>query len=501
MQSYSVMKDPVIPVALLDGSQEEIGIREIFLRAHEIEDIQCQSPLEQYAVFRLLIAIAMDMLHPERWRDRKDLFEQGHFDPNTIDAYIAECEKNGPCFDLFDREYPFMQTVYDTKTDSKMLKPVSVLTPSLPSGNNHIFLDHRMESMPVMTPAEAFRSMLTLYVFCTAGAQGYPSGVNNTPPVYNIIIGRTLFESIVLNMVSVKEYPEIEYGLGTVPWRAKKPVIPKKEFGEITLLEGMTWQPRRLCLLRDTDNLVRQVSLQQGNNFRGNDLWQDPHIAYRRNKTGEWSSIKPQAGRALWRDISALLADSAKAHYHPPLTISRAADILESNETPLIIRQIGVITNQASYVSWVEDQLSIPEYLLVNELLSSIIREDVSLIESIQGILVNAINRQFCSDPKRGTADIAEQARLRFLAEAHDILFGFCIPDLYQFQQIETTEAINHHLNNFHQKTKDAIQHTFLEVVSAACASARQLQLAVEAQREVINKYRKIKTEREEIYG
>lgn len=501
MQPYSVMKDPVIPVMLLNGSQAEMGIREIFLRAHEIEDLQCQTPLEQYAVFRLLTAIAMDMLHPERWSDRQALLEEGSFNPGTVDAYISECEKDYPCFDLFDPEHPFMQTAYAEETDGKAIKPVAVLSTSLPSGNNHIFLDHRMESVPVMTPAEAFRSMITLYVFCTAGAQGYPSGVNNTPPVYNIVIGHTLYETIVLNMVSIKEYPEINYGTGTVPWRMKSAVIPKKEFAEITLLEGMTWQPRRLCLLCSDDGLVRQVALQQGHNFRGNNLWRDPHVAYRLNKSGDWGSVKPQNGRALWRDISSLLADSAKAHYYPPLAVSRAADVLELTDIPLNVRQVGVVTNQASYISWVEDQLSIPEYLLKSDLLSSVIREDTELTESTQNILAQAVNKNYCSDPKRSTSDLAEQARLRFLAEMHDILFGFCIPSLYQFRAVQTSEALKEHIIQFHQRTEDAIRHTFREVVAPSCASARQLQLEVETQREVINKFRKIKTEREEVYG
>lgn len=501
MQPYSVMKDPVIPVMLLDGSQAEMGIREIFHRAHEIEDLQCQTPLEQYAVFRLLTAIAMDMFHPERWLDRQALLEEGSFDQSAVDAYISECEKDGSCFELFDPEHPFMQSAYDAGTDEKAIKPVAVLSASLPSGNNHIFLDHRMESVPVMTPSEAFRAMVTLYVFCTAGAQGYPSGVNNTPPVYNVIVGRTLFESIVLNMVSVKEYPEINYGTGTAPWRARTAVTPKKEFAEITLLEGMTWLPRRLCLLRDGDNLIRRVALQQGHNFRGNNLWRDPHVAYRFNKNGEWSSIKPQNGRALWRDVSSLLADSENAHYRPPLTVSRAADVMELSGNPLMIRQVGVITNQASYISWVEDRLSVPEYLLKSDLLSSIIREDTEITESTQGILAQAVNKNFCSDPKRSVVDLAEQARMRFLTEMHDILFGFCIPSLYRFRDDQTPEALKEHIIQFHQRTEDAIRHTFREVIAPSCASARQLQLDVETQREVLNKFRKIKSEREEVYG
>ncbi len=498
MQSYSVMTDPVIPVLMLDGSQREIGIREVFERAHEIADLQCPSPLENYAVFRLLVAIAMDMLRPERWMDRLNMLEAGHFDSSAVDAYIAACEADGPRFDLFDKKHPFMQAAFDPETDDKAVKPIAALSVSLPSGNNHVFWDHRPEAVPVMTPAEAFRSMISLYVFCTAAAQGYPSGVNNTPPVYNRIIGCNLYESMILNMISVRECAAIEYG-SAPPWRTQSTVIPKQEIAEVSLLDAFTWQPRRLCLLRDPDGMVRKAALQQGKNFRGNQLWRDPHVAYRLSKSGDWLSVKPQAGRALWRDIGSLLADSASEHYHPPLTVSQAGEALSQTGKPIQIRQIGVITNQASYVSWIEDQLSIPVYLLNDDYLASVIRDNVETVEAVQSILAQVINRHYCHDSKH-SSDLAEQARLSFLSEMHDVLFGFCIPNVYQISDSETADALKEYLVKFHHMTEDAIRRTFREVVNVSGTSATDLRLQVESQREVVNKFRKIAAEKEERY-
>ena len=104
---YSVLSEPVIPVLWLDGRIDAIGIRETFLRAHEIRDIQGDTPLERYALLRLLIAFAMDMLHPKNSFDRRDLLDLERFNPTDFDKYIALCEKDGPRFDLFDAEHPF----------------------------------------------------------------------------------------------------------------------------------------------------------------------------------------------------------------------------------------------------------------------------------------------------------------------------------------------------------------------------------------------------------
>ena len=60
--AYSVLYDPCIPVQMLDGSIQVLGMRDTFLQAHNIRDIQGETPLERYAVMRLLIAFTMDLM-------------------------------------------------------------------------------------------------------------------------------------------------------------------------------------------------------------------------------------------------------------------------------------------------------------------------------------------------------------------------------------------------------------------------------------------------------
>lgn len=496
---YSVMTEPVIPVAFLNGSLAKLGIRETLIRAHEIRDLQCLSPLENYALFRLMIAFATDILRPERRDDRRRLLEVGRFDAETVDAYIAACETNGPRFDLFDARHPFMQSAYDAEIDGKAIKPVAALSISLPSGNNHMFLDHRSESTPVMLPDEAFRAMLTLYVFCTAGAQGYPSGVNNTPPVYHRVIGNTLYESIILNMSSSREHASLEDGYDDLPWKNNRGVTPKEEFADVTYLAALTWQPRRICLLPEADGTVRKTALQQGKNFRGNDLWRDPHVAYRCGKKGDWNSVKPQQGRALWRDVGALLADSGSKHYRPPMSVSDAAEILEDNTAPLNIQQIGLMTNQASYVGWVEDRLSLPACILEDDFLAMIIRGDTETVEAIQSILVRSINTRYGHEAKQDIS-LAEQARLSFLAQMHDVLFNFSIPDVYGFRNSATEDDLRRHMELYHSHLEKALRSTLREVVQTSGSTSRDLQMQVETQREIMNRFRKYITEKEEQY-
>lgn len=216
---YSVLKQPVIPVLWPNGDTSAVGIREAFLWAHEIKDIQAETPLERYALLRLMIAFAMDMLHPQNSYERRALLEQGRFSETVFDDYIALCEINGPRFDLFDEEHPFLQSKYDESLDAKAEKPVAAIIHSLPSGNNHIFIDHRNANTHEVSIAKAFQALCASYLFCVSGTAG-PSSVNNTPPLYAVIVGGNLFETIVSNMLSVAEAAPLMYGNGNVPWRS-----------------------------------------------------------------------------------------------------------------------------------------------------------------------------------------------------------------------------------------------------------------------------------------
>lgn len=80
------------------------GIRELLLGAHALTAVQDSSPLQEYGIYRLLTAIVMDMCRLRGPMDMEALLENGHFYEAQVDAYIARCERDGPCFDLFDKK-------------------------------------------------------------------------------------------------------------------------------------------------------------------------------------------------------------------------------------------------------------------------------------------------------------------------------------------------------------------------------------------------------------
>ena len=100
------------------------------------------------------------------------------------------------------------------------------------------FFDHQPSA--ILCPGDALVTFLSAYLFCTAAAQGYPSSVNNTPCVYVLHRGKTLFDTLVLNMLSVAECGNIAYGRPA--WRAEAQVKPKEEFANVDMLQALTWR-------------------------------------------------------------------------------------------------------------------------------------------------------------------------------------------------------------------------------------------------------------------
>ena len=493
---YSVLYEKVIPVLMTDGTRASFGIHDTFLRAHEIRSIDCDSPLERYALLRLLVAFAMDMLHPVSWEDRQDLLSEGAFDPDILDEYIALCEEDGPRFDLFDPVHPFLQSAYDAKLDEKAVKSIANLSITVPSGNNHVFWDHRPEDEAAMAPDAAFRALLAMYVFCTAGAQGYPSGINNTPPVYSCLTGDSLFSTIILNMAARKECAPLEYGEEIVPWRQGKEVIPKEETVSVSMLEALTWQPRRITLLPEPDGKVRRIAFQQGRNFRGNDLWSDPHVSYRYNPKGGWFSVKPQPGRALWRDLGTLISDKSGLKNKPPLVIRQAPRVLDDEDGILWVHSVGLVTNNAAYVEWMEDELSVPAAFLTDDDLAILLRDDVERSETMEKGLNRAINTYFSSDKKHSDT-LAEQARLYYLSLMHDVIFGRAIPDLLAMRGEVGRTSQQKHRGKVDEWVLQAIRETFRFVVESNGNRAEMLKAQVEAYQYTMNQYYKYLKEKE----
>lgn len=493
--SYSILTEPAIPVLMADGTRTAMGIRDIFSHAHEIQDIQALIPLERYAVFRLLVAFSMDVFHPKDSYARQDLLAAGRFDIRAFDAYVDECEKDGPRFDLFDAEHPFLQSRYDEQWDVKpnVEKPVATLFHFLPSGNNHVFFDHRIENTHDVPAAEAFRALCACYLFSISNKSG-PGSINGTPPLYAIAIRQNLFETLVANMLSEAEAQPLDYGVGKTPWRNGRVIIPNMEVPNVSLLEGLTWMSRRVTLIPNNDHkTVARIRFQPGLKFNGNELWVDPYVpCYRKNET--YVTVKPQFGRFVWRDVGALLYDRKNgAIRQPPVLQCMKENLLDDDETSawVPIRVAGLaVSTKLKYEEWCEEELRLPSLLLCDENLANQFRADISMVEFAQRALYSNVQKyvdfndrkqQDTSKEQRKKTDseFACQCRQYFLHKAHNLLFGECLAEVCGAMDVQE------HTEHFRCKVKRLLKETMVNVLGEAGTDRKNLMKRMVAERQI----------------
>lgn len=358
--SFDILTQPWIPVVDKNGITQEIGLLEALEQAHAYQSVRDTSPMIEYSVYRFLIVLLMDMLHPEDDDALDGLLAEGRFDPDMIQEYITECEQEGVRFDLFDPERPFLQTTYRKDWDREP-KSVTVLDYSIPNGNNHIHFDHKRVSA-AYTPGEALRMLLAAQIFCTAAAQGYPSNVNGAPPWFTLIQGQNLFETLVFGML---ETDRIELPLDCPPvlWRNFNEVAPKQKVARTSWLFGMYFPARRIHLIPSEDgHSVLGVYFSQGMNYEVTDAWEDPHVTYRITQKGRFN-WKPSDDETIWRNLTDLIDTTGK---RAPQIVAQYED-LDTFDRPLSLTLYGVQTNQANYVKAQRHDLQIPKQLLGNE--------------------------------------------------------------------------------------------------------------------------------------
>ena len=427
--AFNVLEQAWIPVLTLEGKEETLGIRETILRAQELREITSASPLEEYSLYRFLGLFLMDMLRPESESAIENLLDEGCFDEEAMEDYIALCQEEGVSFDLFDEERPFLQSKYDPKYDSDP-KPVSILDVTRANGNNHSHFDHGEQRSSGLPPAKAARLLLSTYLFCTAAAQGYPSGVNASPPYFGVIQGNNLFETLVFTLLPTDQIG-IDFDSPPVLWRRADPIIPKKEIGKTSWLQGMLFPTRRIHLIPDEAGSVSAVHLCQGENFVNKVSWRDPYVSYRLGKDGLFP-MRPSADRAIWRNLCDIVNIPGG---QAALLLSQYRSIQMSDTAEIVL--YGVETSQASYLGVYRHTLHFPLNLTRNdntvtllqlcirasELLASALRKALSQVEVIPDALTSIAVQQFYQVCEKRFWSLCERAAETDLGKEDYIAF------------------------------------------------------------------------------
>ncbi|NLW70928.1 MAG: type I-E CRISPR-associated protein Cse1/CasA [Eubacteriaceae bacterium] len=377
--NYNLMYEPWIPVRTLAGEFKKVGIKELIIDAHNIEQITDASPMREYGIYRLICALLMDMLRPEDSYDIDEIIDKGSFDEKQIDEYISLCESEGVSFDLFDENRPFLQCAYNEKWDKGIPpKPVQAIDEMMPSGNNHLHFVHGSDLAPRITCEEAARALCAVYTFCTAGLKG-SSNVYGAPPYFVMVQEDNLFKTLSGNILPV-DYFVLSYDDPAVIWRYKADIEPGKKIGNASILFGMTFPTRRIRLVEE-DGFVTRVYLQKGLDFQGYDSWTGIHVPYQITTKGI-SSLKPRPEREPWRCLGSILDCDNTA----PQILKFKRDY-HTFENYYKLRVYGVATSSADYLQAQQDEFGIPAEILRQNNRVYALKKELQFIEEAGNML------------------------------------------------------------------------------------------------------------------
>jgi CRISPR system Cascade subunit CasA len=414
--TFDLRDERWIPVVREDGSPDELSLRTVLRDAPHLRDIRDPLPTVEFGLYRLLVALVLDIFALKSADDLEDLLKAGDFDTARVDAYF---EKWHDRFNLFDPAHPFLQTVGMV---NEKPKPLAGLMNSIPSGTGANHFHHADESVFCVCPAVAARLLTTIAPFMTAGGAGLSPSINGAPPWYVLVRGRSLFETVCLNCPVMRDLLPLAQGDEPPAWRGNTPVTAQRRTSA-SLLEALTWQPRRIQLVpdgpgccaltgRETPVLVREMKFSAG--FGAGFEWTDPNVPYRIGKD-ERKVLRPREGKAVWRDIGpiALLRErdyqsaNGKVRFDRPTIVNQFAKLLErrtvDKSLALDLVVYGMRTDLKMKVfEWRRENLSVPTPLLWGTRFQLMAQQEMERADSVEYALGKAIKRVY---PREGAGN------------------------------------------------------------------------------------------------
>ncbi|WP_181785146.1 type I-E CRISPR-associated protein Cse1/CasA [Streptomyces phytophilus] len=395
MPRFDLRDEPWIPVRFRAGQADmapvlpsAVGLRDLFLRAHEIEDIELPVPPAAAGLLRMLYAMAAHIARdgqtpladeelaefPSAWlQARNRVLARGSFDPDSVHAYFDEPSR-ADCFDLFHPERPFLQDprlrqeCTDVKGEPKP-SGVNKLAFGRPTGaNGAVLFGHFSDLEPVPIPAvEAVHYLIGQLYFGAPGRcttrrlVGMEAAVSKAGPLRAAVSfhpwGFELFTSLVLGIPSCPD-PELLGEDDAAAWEEEllPPAGP---------LPSMSW-PGRLLTGRARHAVLLVPSSDGSSVTDAYVTWssdqpasgeEDPYLVYdgRPNREGEFVARQADVTRAVWRDLDALLRRGrGRPDFRQPLIFADLVEVSPQLRDQVRVRVYGFDQDKAQQkdTSW-----------------------------------------------------------------------------------------------------------------------------------------------------
>jgi hypothetical protein len=353
-----------------------VGIRTALEDAGRIRQIAASNPMDRVAILRFLLAVLY-------WC--KGSPPDGA-SPNLGDSFpsdwFSKLDDNKDCFNLLGEGQRFYQShPSESCKDEDKEHEVIPLIHEIPNGDDKWHFRHSTDKVNGLCQACCALGLLRLPLFTSGEGRGWHQGINGTPPIYVLSLGRTLAETLRANWV-----PQADQG---EPAWLQPDIRPTPGQG-VLLLTGLTLLPRRVWLhnpVKEADiciacgsigsSIIKTCEYQSSGPLK-NDRWNDPHVVYS-DATPRKSSKAPDlttAGKFRmdrpWPDLIARIVETGKCG---------------SGDKPTSLLIVGFATDQAKNIDVWERTIIMPPGASIQETPASLIlqwqKEGAGLIPSL----------------------------------------------------------------------------------------------------------------------
>lgn len=452
-KEFNLVDEPWIRV-LAESGTEEVSLRDVFARGEQIAGLAGESPAQDAAILRLLLAIAHRASEGpntftewgDNWNSRTNLV-------GAVEEYLTRHRER---FDLRHPSAPFYQ-VADLHTSKNAMSPVSKLVGDIEAADA-IFVHRAQAGLTRLPWAEAARWLVHLQAFDYSGiksgavgdprvkgGKGYPLGTGWAGQLGVVnLVGGNLLETILLNMVVPDSATRIKSVTDLPPWE-RPPLTASEELemagGPQGVVGAYTWQARRVRLAGDAECCTEvlicngdKLTPQNRDAIEPMTVWRYSEPQTKKLGYTTYMPRKLSAEKAFWRGLSAALPqrplDAVKddSRLGMPPGVVKNFQVLRRNyildwrgSVPLQVTGVEYGPQDAIVVGLLHDQLDLPlaAFGEMAEAVASVIAAGLELADAV-GMIVGRLaqNLYLAAGGDKETSDKPrDAARARFFAE------------------------------------------------------------------------------------
>lgn len=394
-KAFNLLDEPWLPVKMLDGREEKLGLLSVFKQINEIYALAESSPASLIAEYRILLVIvhrALSMVVP-CWgeHERRIWFEQDGISSLIVDYLESWRER----FWLFHPKYPFMQVAALSSVPEVVERKKSWAQIDLASasGNVPLVFNHSIDSQPTpISCSDAICSLLGFLQFTPGGLVKLIRSSDKAGPLSNsaavLPLGENLQQTLVLGL---HPYSPIEEDQPS--WEVEPLTISDLKADPVVATgpnDRYTRQTRAVLFQQDHDGLIRWVYFSAGRGLLEQSNSPDPMVAYRKGSVGAVRVTFNEA-HPIWRELLLLLSLSTDSLIYQsinPLTLERAVSILDEigcDECKILIA--GVVSDQAKLLHWQVDMYRFPLNIFMQDEKKIELNRLLSLGEIVFGLI------------------------------------------------------------------------------------------------------------------